>query len=118
MAIVYRREDQRLDRFGDGAGLVAVWRQVTADTNPHMGCGEAVFEDCVLEATLPYDEYLCCIEGEIGIALADGDVVLRPRDAIFLPKGTALTYRVTGRAVGIYALAPVDWKARAARGEA
>lgn len=109
-AQTFRREDQQLAAFGDAEGTVAVWRQVTAGNNAHMGCGQAVFEDCRLEVTLPYDEYLYCIEGEITIRLDGETVVLRPNDAMFLPKGTHLTYEVSGRATSVYALAPVNWK--------
>ena len=110
---VFTREERRLDRFGDCRSLVAVCRDVTAENNTRMGCGR-VFEDCVLSMTLPYDEYLYCIEGEIQIGLDGGVVVLRPDDAIWLEKATTLTYTVQGRAVGVYAFAPVDWKGGAA----
>lgn len=108
--LLFKADQRTLSAFGDGRGLVAVGRDMTADNNAVMGCGRAEFEDCELTATIPYDEYLYCVEGEIGIRIGDRNLVLRRHDAVWLSRGTQLTYLVKGHAVGVYAFTPVNWR--------
>lgn len=80
---------------------------VTPDMSSSFGMNFSVFEDCSIDWTINYDEALHCLEGEIDIVVGGESHVLGPRDSIWLPAGTSLTYRAANATVlAIYS--PVD----------
>jgi ethanolamine utilization protein EutQ len=59
--------------------------------------------------TLNYDEVEYVIEGELHIGTAQGTVIGKPGDVIFIPKGTSITFGTPSWAKFLYVTYPVDW---------
>lgn len=106
--------DQRtaLLRYADVAphssgARVDAFPLVTPEMSSSFGMNFSVFKDCSIDWTINYDEALHCLDGEIDIVIDGESHVLGPRDSIWLPAGTSLTYRaVNATVLAIYS--PVD----------
>ena len=57
-----------------------------------LGTGFGRLKGAKLEWTVHYDEVILVIEGHLTVTTRDGVFELGPKDSIWLPKGTALTY--------------------------
>ena len=99
------------DRAFAGAEAMKIARDVGPDISGTMACGVATFDPCDIPWTVQYDEYIYCLEGRLGIAIDGKEMVLEPGCSIWLPKGTALAYRVSERAKVVYSIYPGNWKA-------
>jgi ethanolamine utilization protein EutQ len=55
-----------------------------------------------------YDEVILVLEGEVTVRSDRGELKAGPRDCIWLPKGTALTYSAESALV-FYAIQPANW---------
>jgi ethanolamine utilization protein EutQ len=93
-----------LMRYGDidphtSGARVDAFPLVTPEMSNSFGMNFSVFKDCSIDWTVNYDEALHCVEGEIDIVIDGKSHVLGPRDSIWLPAGTSLTYRATNATV-------------------
>ena len=98
------------DFTGDGSALIG--RDVGAELSRDMGTNLAVFENCNLEWTTRYDEYLYCLEGNLTIRTETDSPTLEPGDSIWIPDGTWMVYEAAAKAVAAVAVYPVDWRQR------
>ena len=91
--------------YGEQAGVVEVTgtRDGTA-----LGTGFARFTEAEIPWTVRYDEVVLVLDGHLTIRTADGAIEAGPRDCIWLPKDTALTY-IADSALVFYAIHPADW---------
>ena len=78
-----------------------------------LGTGFARFTQARIPWTVRYDEVLLVLEGRVTVETAEGVLEAGPRDCVWLPEGTDLTY-VSESALVFYAIQPADW----AEGEA
>lgn len=77
-----------------------------------LGVGFARMTSARIDWTVRYDEVLIVLSGELKVHTEAGTLTAGPRDSIWLPKGTKLTYEAADALVA-YAIHPADWAARA-----
>ncbi len=99
------------DRAFVGAEAMKIARDVGPEISGTMACGIATFEPCDIPWTVQYDEYIYCLEGVLRLAIGDEELVLETGCSVWLPKGTALAYRVSDWAKVVYTIYPGNWKA-------
>lgn len=73
-----------------------------------LGTGFGRFKDAQIPWTVKYDEVLLVLDGEVTVRTAEGDLTAGPRDCIWLPNGTELTY-IAKDALVFYAIQPTNW---------
>ena len=78
-----------------------------------LGVGFARMTGARIPWTVQYDEVLIVLSGELTVHIGDEALTAGPRDSIWLPKGTALSYEAEDALVA-YAIHPVNWAAAAA----
>ena len=64
-----------------------------ADQGTELGTGFGRMKNANLDWTVHYDEVLLVIEGHLTVRTAEDVFELGPKDSIWLPKGTELTYQ-------------------------
>ena len=90
-------------------GAMAQIAEVTGSGHgTQLGTGFARFTDAEIPWTVQYDEVLLVLEGEVTVRTATGDQTAGPKDCIWLPNGTKLTY-ISKSALVFYAIHPADW---------
>lgn len=95
----------------EGASLAETATAVGPGQSESLGCGFARFEKCAFPWMLSYDETMYIIEGAIEIEHGGGVLLARPGDVVFVPRGSAVEYRIPARCLLFYATYPVDWGA-------
>lgn len=73
-----------------------------------LGTGFARFTQAQIPWAVRYDEVILVLEGEVTIRTDAGDLKAGPRDCIWLPKDTALTY-IAESALVFYTIHPANW---------
>ncbi|WP_368904369.1 cupin domain-containing protein [Taklimakanibacter lacteus] len=88
----------------------AAWLAEISGTkeDSELGTGFARLRNARLAWTVKYDEVLIVLEGEIRVEVDGKALVAGPRDAIWLPAGSAVIYEAEDALV-IYAIHPADW---------
>ena len=91
--------------YGDQAAIAEI-----TGSNDHtmLGAGLARFTNAAIPWTVRYDEVLLVLEGRVIVRTTDGDLEAGPKDCIWLPKGTDLTY-IADNALVFYAIHPANW---------
>jgi ethanolamine utilization protein EutQ len=74
-----------------------------------MAAGFLSFHKGSFPWTLTYDEIEFVLEGEIHIGTAQGTVVGKPGDVLYIPKGTQITFGTPGWAKILYVTYPAEW---------
>lgn len=75
--------------------------------------GFAQFKDAEIPWQVRYDELILMLEGELTVRTPEGDLTAGPRDTIWLPKDTPLTYISKGALV-FYSIQPASWAQQSA----
>lgn len=70
--------------------------------------GLARFRDASIPWTVRYDELILVLEGRFAVDTPNGRLEAGPRDTIWLPKGTPVTYSAVDALV-FYSLHPAGW---------
>ena len=73
-----------------------------------LGTGFARFTNAEIPWTVKYDEVLLVLEGNVTVRTPEGDLQAGPRDCIWLPKNTELTY-FSDSALVFYTIHPANW---------
>ena len=68
--------DRSFDLMGDGPGGISIHHDVSTAESTTMGCSVVSLEDCHMEWTVIYDEYMYCVDGSFTIRTREGDHVL------------------------------------------
>lgn len=90
-------------------GEMAQVTEVTSHTiGTRLGTGFGRFTNAEIPWTVQYDEVLLVLEGELTVRTDEGDLTAGPKDCIWLPTGTALTYSARSALV-FYAIEPSNW---------
>ena len=77
---------------GEG-GDVAMMSVITgADQGTELGTGFGRMKNAKLEWTVHYDEVILVMEGHLTVRTETEVFELGPKDSVWLPSGTALTY--------------------------
>lgn len=91
--------------YGDQADVVEVTG--TGDGTV-LGTGFARFTRAEIPWTVKYDEVILVLEGNLTVRTPEGNLEAGPRDSIWLPKGTELTY-IAESALVFYTIHPANW---------
>jgi ethanolamine utilization protein EutQ len=82
---------------------------ITAQHGSPIAAGFLSFHKGSFPWTLTYDEIEFVLEGEIHIGTAQGTVVGKPGDVLYIPKGTQITFGTPGWAKILYVTYPAEW---------
>ena len=91
--------------YGDQAQVAVV---CGADGQTELGSGYVRLSGAEIPWTIKYDEVVLVVDGALTIRTAQGDLVARAGQSIWLPAGTQLTY-VAESALLFYAIHPANW---------
>ncbi len=106
---LHTTEADRLDT-GNPTDRVYTRDLFTLEQSPRLGAGLMEMEDTTFPWTLHYDEMDHVIDGELSV-LIDGDrITAGPGEVIYIPKGSAIQFSVSGRARFLYFVYPADWQ--------
>ena len=92
--------------YGDMAQVSVVTGQPEDGTR--LGSGFVRMKNAEIPWTIKYDEVILVLEGNLTIRTADSDLTAGPRDCIWLPDRTELTY-IAEDALVFYAIEPANW---------
>jgi ethanolamine utilization protein EutQ len=92
----------------EGGDVAALGMVTGADQGTELGTGFGRLNGAKLDFTVPYDEVQLVIEGTLTVTTPAGVFTLGPRDSVWLPKGTAVTYETEGEALIFFALHPAS----------
>ena len=76
-----------------------------------LGTGYVRLTDAHIDWTVQYDEVLIVLDGSLRVRTQDSVLEAGPRDSVWLPAGTALTYEAENALVA-YAIHPANWATR------
>lgn len=82
---------------------------ITAEHGSPMAAGFLSFHKGSFPWTLNYDEVEFVLEGEIHIGMAQGTVIGKPGDVLYIPKGTQITFGTNSWAKILYVTYPAEW---------
>ncbi len=102
-------EEHRMDT-GRAGDRVYTRDLFTIDESPRLGAGIMEMTDTAFPWTLNYDEMDYVIEGRLDIQTDRGTVSAGPGEIIYIPKGSAIRFSVTGHARFLYFVYPADWQ--------
>ena len=102
-------EEHRMDT-GRAGDRVYTRDLFTIDESPRLGAGIMEMTDTAFSWTLNYDEMDYVIEGQLDIQTDRGTVSAGPGEIIYIPKGSAIRFSVTGHARFLYFVYPADWQ--------
>ena len=104
-------EEHRMDT-GRAGDRVYTRDLFTLDESPRLGAGIMEMTDTTFPWTLNYDEMDYVIEGRLDIQTGRGTVSAGPGEIIYIPRGSAVRFSVTGHARFLYFVYPADWQGR------
>ena len=79
-----------------------------SEMGSELGTGFVRVTKAEVPWAIKYDEVIVCIAGLFEIVIGDTKYSLRPKDSIWIPKGTALTYMAEDALI-FYAIHPANW---------
>lgn len=82
---------------------------VSLEESPRLGFGIMEMDKSTFPWTLNYDEVDYIIEGSLEILIDGRKVVGNAGDAIFIPKGSTITFSAPNFARFLYVVYPADW---------
>ena len=108
--IRYVKPADRVEEQIDGPpGRIAVARDVSVNESETFGASIGTFENCEMEWTVLYDEYIYILEGQLDLETKDGTFNMTPGDGIWLPNGSWMIYRAE-YAKAVIVVHPVNWR--------
>tara|TARA_B100000676_G_scaffold240537_1_gene241515 strand:- start:6861 stop:7214 length:354 start_codon:yes stop_codon:yes gene_type:complete len=108
--IRYVKPADRVEEQIDGPpGRIAVARDVSVNESETFGASIGTFENCEMEWTVLYDEYIYILEGHLDLETKDGTFNMTPGDSIWLPNGSWMIYRAE-YAKAVIVVHPVNWR--------
>ena len=107
-ARVVKLEDLEFSPRFEYGHMAKVTEVVGAQDGSLLGTGFGRFTDAEIPWTVQYDEVLLVLEGEVTVRTKTGDLTAGPRDCVWLPSGTELTY-IAKNALVFYAIQPTNW---------
>ena len=102
-------EEHRMDT-GRAGDRVYTRDLFTLDESPRLGAGIMEMTDSICRGKLNDDEMDYVIEGRLDIRTDRGTVSAGPGEVIYIPRGSAIRFSVTGHARFLYFVYPADWQ--------
>ena len=103
------RPEHRLDT-GDPGDQVYTRDLFSLEQSPRLGVGIMEMTDTTFPWTLNYDEMDYVISGTLEVQCRGRTVSAGPGELIYIPKGSAIQFSVTGHARFLYFVYPADWQ--------
>lgn len=82
----------------------------TLEQSPRLGVGIMEMTDTAFPWTLNYDEMDYVVEGRLDILCNGRKASAGPGELIYIPKGSEISFSVTGHARFLYFVYPADWQ--------
>lgn len=105
------RLEHRLDT-GNPGDQVYTRDLFSLEQSPRLGVGIMEMTDTTFPWTLNYDEMDYVISGRLEVRWGGRAVSAGPGELIYIPKGSAIQFSVTGHARFLYFVYPADWQAQ------
>lgn len=78
--------------------------------SPRLGAGVMEMTDTTFPWTLCYDEIDYVVEGRLDVLIGGDKISAGPGEVLYIPKGRAIQFSVTGHARFLYFVYPADWQ--------
>ncbi len=82
----------------------------TLEQSPRLGVGIMEMTDTTFPWTLNYDEMDYVVEGRLDVLINGDKVSAGPGEVLYIPKGSSISFSVTGHARFLYFVYPADWQ--------
>ncbi|MEQ2455860.1 cupin domain-containing protein [Flavonifractor hominis] len=82
----------------------------TLEQSPRLGVGLMEMTDTTFPWTLHYDEMDYVLSGRLEILVGGEKISAGPGEILYIPKGSAIQFSVTGHARFLYFVYPADWQ--------
>ena len=102
-------EEHRMDT-GNPVDRVYTRDLFTLEQSSRLGAGIMEMTDTAFPWTLNYDEMDYVVEGRLDILINGQTISAGPGELIYIPKGSAIQFSVTGHARFLYFVYPADWQ--------
>ena len=102
-------EDHRMNT-GNPGDKVYTRDLFTLEQSPRLGVGIMEMTDTTFPWTLNYDEMDYVISGTLEVRCNGRTVSAGPGELIYIPRGSAIQFSVTGHARFLYFVYPADWQ--------
>ena len=105
------RPEHRLDT-GNPGDQVYTRDLFSLEQSPRLGVGIMEMTDTTFPWTLHYDEMDYVVSGRLDVLIGGEKISARPGEIIYIPKGSAIRFSVTGHARFLYFVYPADWQSQ------
>ena len=103
------RPEHRLDT-GNPGDQVYTRDLFSLEQSPRLGVGIMEMTDTTFPWTLNYDEMDYVVSGALEVHCNGRTVSAGPGELIYIPRGSAIQFSVTGHARFLYFVYPADWQ--------
>ena len=103
------RPEHRLDT-GNPGDQVYTRDLFSLEQSPRLGVGIMEMTDTTFPWTLNYDEMDYVVSGALEVRCNGRTVSAGPGGLIYIPRGSAIQFSVTGHARFLYFVYPADWQ--------
>ena len=104
-------EDHRMNT-GNPGDKVYTRDLFTLEQSPRLGVGIMEMTDTTFPWTLNYDEMDYVVSGRLDVLIGGEKISAGPGEIIYIPKGSAIRFSVTGHARFLYFVYPADWQSQ------
>ena len=84
----------------------------TLEQSPRLGAGIMEMTDTTFPWTLNYDEMDYVVSGRLDVLINGEKISAGPGEVLYIPRGSAIRFSVTGHARFLYFVYPADWQSR------
>ena len=84
----------------------------TLEQSPRLGVGIMEMTDTTFPWTLHYDEMDYVVSGRLDVLIGGEKISAGPGEVLYIPKGSAIRFSVTGHARFLYFVYPADWQSQ------
>ena len=104
-------EEHRMDT-GRAVDRVYTRDLFTLSESPRLGAGIMEMTDTTFPWTLNYDEMDYVVSGRLDVLINGEKISAGPGEVLYIPRGSAIRFSVTGHARFLYFVYPADWQSR------
>ena len=104
-------ESHRMDT-GNSGDRVYTRDLFTLEQSPRLGAGIMEMTDTTFPWTLNYDEMDYVVSGRLDVLINGEKISAGPGEVLYIPRGSAIRFSVTGHARFLYFVYPADWQSR------
>ena len=105
------RPEHRLDT-GNPGDQVYTRDLFSLEQSPRLGVGIMEMTDTTFPWTLHYDEMDYVVNGRLDVLIGGEKISAGPGEVLYIPKGSAIRFSVTGHARFLYFVYPADWQSQ------